>query len=189
MAITINTDGVSEEQKKTEKFKRAYQEMYAQLSARGFAHVLSCHEAAHLFYFTMAGMKNYDPFPAKLYYNAKIDDYEGTLASIQPCDLTPPKTEKEAQEWLWAVLRAHAAGGVVARKLMPALPDHGDQDDKQRFMDLCEKMKRSDPSINPDDLWKKAQDAVFREVVERPEILARLEKFAEEELTPQLGLD
>lgn len=29
MPITINTDGISDEQKKTEKFKRAYQEMYA----------------------------------------------------------------------------------------------------------------------------------------------------------------
>jgi hypothetical protein len=187
MPITINTDGISDEQKKTEKFKRAYQEMYAHLSAPGFAHVLCCHEAAHLFYFTMAGMQNYDSFPAKLYYDAKIDDYDGTLASIQPCDLTPPKTEEEAEKWLWTVLKAHAAGGVIARKLMPTLLDHGDQDDKQRFIDLCEKMKKNNPSINPDDLWQKAQAAVFQELVERPEVLDRLEKFAEEELRPQLA--
>jgi hypothetical protein len=49
-----------------------------------------------------------------------------------------------------------------------SLLDHGDQDDKQRFMDLCEKMKKN--------VW-------------RPEVLDRLEKFAEEELRPQLGLD
>jgi len=58
-----------------------------------------------------------------------------------------------------------------------------------RFIDLCEKMKKSNPSINPDDLWQKAQAAVFQELVERPEALDRLEKFAEEELRPQLGLD
>jgi hypothetical protein len=182
MPITINTDGISEEQKQTAKFKRAYQEMYDHLAA--FGHVIACHEAAHLYYFTMAGMKNYDPYPAKLCYEPTVDDYGGTLASVHPRDLEAPTAGKEA-EWLWTIVKAHAAGGVIARKLMPSLPDHGDQDDKDRFMDLYKKMKTA---TNPEDLWKQAQMAVSQELAENPTVLARLEKFAEEELRPQLGL-
>jgi hypothetical protein len=185
MPPTINTDDISDEQKGTEKFKRAYQEMYAMLTAPGFAHVLACHEAAHLFYFTKAGTKNYDPFPARLYYDPAIDDYGGTLASVQPLDLQPPKTAEQVNEWVWTMLMAHAAGGVVARKLMPTLLDHGDEDDKIRFVSLCKRMNLSD---DPEDLWKRAQDAVFKELVENPKVLAALEQFAEEDLRPQLGL-
>jgi len=185
MGITIKTDGISDEQKQSPKYKKAYQEMYAYLSAPGIAHVISCHEAAHLFYFTMGGMKSYDSFPAKLYYDPSIDDYGGTLASVQPCDLKRPTTEEEANKWIWTMLKAHAAGGVIARKLMPSLPDHGDQDDKARFMDLCKTIKTT---ADPEDLWKQAQDAVLKELAENPKAMAGLEKFAEEELRPLLGL-
>lgn len=189
MAITINTDSISDEQKKTEKFKRAYREMYTRLSVPEFAHAVCCHEAAHLYYLTIAGMKNYDAFPAELYYDPTIGDYGGTLASIQPRDLKALTTEEEAKQWLWTVLKSHAAGGVVSRKVMPLLLDHGDQDDKQRFMALCEKMRNGNSSINPDDLWKQAQEAVSKELADNPKAMAALEKFADEELRPQLGLN
>ena len=133
----------------------------------------------------MAGMKNYDSFPAKLCYDPTIDDYGGTLASVQPCDLKAPTTEEEARQWLWTVLKAHTAGGVIARKVMPSLRDLGDEDDKDRFMDLCKKMKATS---SPEDLWKRAQEAVSIELAENPVALAHLEKFAEEELRPLLGL-
>ena len=185
MPPTINIDDISDGQRGTEKFKRAYQEMYAQLTAPGFAHVLSCHEAAHLFYFTKAGTENYEPFPAKLYYDPTTDDYGGTLASVQLLDLKPPTTEEQVNEWLWMVLKAHAAGGVIARKVMPSLPDYGDEVDKSRFVSLCMKMN---VTADADGLWKQAQDAVSKELAEIPEALAALEKFADEELRPKLGL-
>jgi hypothetical protein len=185
MPPTINTDGISDEQKATEKFKRAYREMYAQLTSPGFAHVLSCHEAAHLWYFTKAGLKQYEPLPAKLYYDPATDDYGGTLASVQLLEMEPLKTEEEAKEFLSNVLKGHAAGGVIARKLMPSLRDHGDEDDKMRFVDLCKKKNLTD---NPEELWRQAQTAVSKELAENPIALAALEKFAEETLRPQLGL-
>lgn len=185
MLPTINTDDISDELKQTDKFKQAYQEMYATLTSPGFAHALSCHEAAHLFYFTKAGMENYDAFPAKLYYDLTTDDYGGTLASVQPLDLKPPTTEGEAKEWLWTILKAHAAGGVIARKVMHSLSDHGDQDDKIRFVRMCKTMN---VTTNPEELWKQAQAAVSKELAENHEALAGLEKFAKEELRPRLGL-
>ena len=96
--------------------------------------------------------------------------------------------QEELNEWLWTMLKAHAAGAVVSRKLMPTLADHGDGDDKQQFMALCEEIQRSNPSIDPNDLWERAQAEVLRELADRAEVLARLEKFADEELRPSLGL-
>jgi hypothetical protein len=185
MPPTINTDEISDEQKKTGKFKLAYQQMYAQLTAPGFAHAVCCHEAGHLFYFTKVGMKNYNSFPARLYYEPTIDDYAGTMASVQPCDLKAPTAGNEANEWLWTVLKAHAAGGVIARRVMSSLPDHGDEDDKVRFMDMCKLMRVTE---DPDKLWKQAQEAVSKDFSDNPKVLVALEKFAEEELRSQLGL-
>jgi hypothetical protein len=163
--------------------------MLAQLTAPGFAHVLCCHEAAHLFYFTMAGTKNFKPFPAKLVYDPAIDDYGGTLASVQVLDLPKPVQGKE-WEWFETLAKAHAAGGVIARKLMPSLPNSGDLDDKERFTKLCESIKADNPnaSIDPEDVWKKAQDAVLQDLTSRSDLLAKIEKFAEDELKSQLGL-
>jgi hypothetical protein len=185
MAPIINTDGISDEQKRTEKFKLAYREMYAQLTAPGFAHALACHEAAHLWYFTKAGVKSYDSFPAQLIYDPATDDYGGTLASVQLLEAEPPKTEEEANECISNVLKGHAAGGVIARKVMPSLRDHGDENDKMRFVDLCKKRNLTD---NPENLWRQSQAAVSKELAENPTALAALEKFAEEELRPKLGL-
>lgn len=185
MGIVINTDGISDEQKKTEKFNRAYREMLAQLTQPGFAHVLCCHEAGHLFYLTMAGMKEYDPLPARLEYDPKIDDYGGTLASVAPRDVPH---EGNLGEWIWTMARAYAAGGVLSKKLMPSLQDFGDLDDKEQFLKLCQSIKEEVPDfdIDPEALWKQAQDAVLQDFT--PALLARIEQFAEEELRPQLGL-
>jgi hypothetical protein len=68
---------------------------------------------------------------------------------------------------------------------MPSLPDHGDEEDKSRFVTLC---KRMNTPSSPEDLWKHAQAAVSKELAEDPKALAALEKFAEKELRPQLGL-
>ena len=82
-AITINTDGISDQQKATEKFQSAYRDMMGQLTAPGFIPVLCAHEAAHAIYFTLAGMKEFDPRPAELKYDPAIDDYTGSLATIK----------------------------------------------------------------------------------------------------------
>jgi hypothetical protein len=183
--ITINTDGISNEQKATTKFQTAYQDMLAQLSAPGFAHVLCAHEAAHVVYFTKAGMQNYDTLPARLKYDPQIDDYTGSLASIQPLDLAPC-TEGKFWEWFFRLARAHAAGGVVARKLRSS-SDGGDQDDKERFVEMCNKFN-TDPkvSIDAEDVWKKAQDSILQDL-QNPKWLSIIENQAIE-LRPLLGL-
>jgi hypothetical protein len=106
--IIINTDGISDAEKLTPKFQKAYAEMLAQLTAPGFAHVLACHEAAHLFYLTMMGMKTYDPFPAKIEYDAATNDYGGTLASVTPGDI-PKWTPGKFADWFTLAAKAHAA--------------------------------------------------------------------------------
>jgi hypothetical protein len=183
--IEINTDGISDKEKATLKFQSAYKAMMAQLTAPGFIPVLCAHEAAHVIYFALAGMKNFDPKPAAIYYDPTIDDYAGRLAAIQILDL-PIWTPGKFGEWFLQIAQAHAAGGVVARKLMPT-SDGGDTDDKDRFKGLCEKLN-SDPnvSINVEEQWRKAQDSVNLHL-RNPEWLPKIEEYALE-LRPQLGL-
>lgn len=188
MPITISTDGISDEQKRTEKFKRAYREMNARLSSPEFSHVVCCHEAAHLLYFKKAGLLSYDCFPARLYYDSETDDYGGTFASIKPLDMKPLERDEDVEPWFHNLFRAHAAGGVVASIVMPGLEDYGDLDDKQRFLSTCEAYKKIHLSVNPEELWDKARAEVRQEMRDRPKTLAQLEKFAEEELRPKLGL-
>ena len=77
VSITINTDGISAEQKAAEKFKSAYRDMHAQLSAPRFIPVLCAHEIAHKIYFIAAGVKEHQfkPHPAQLRYDTTKDAY------------------------------------------------------------------------------------------------------------------
>ena len=175
--ITINTDGITEEQKATEKFKSAYRDMLGQLSAPGVIPVLCAHEAAHLIYFHHIGTKQYEPHPAQLKYDPKIDDYVGHLANVEILDL-PPFTPGKFDEWLFDVGRAYAAGGVVARKLMPT-SDGGDQNDKERFKSLCEEINSKNPNvkIDWDQCWKAAQKAVETDL-ENPKLMEQIQEQA-----------
>jgi hypothetical protein len=180
--ITINTDGITEEQKATEKFQSAYREMLAVLSAPGFIPVLCAHEAAHAIYFHIAGNKQFEPRPSRIYFDPAINDYAGDLAAIQLLDY-PAWTPGKFDEWLFNTARGHAAGGVVARKLMPA-SDGGDRDDEKRFKDLCNK----DPKVKIDweYWWKLAQEAIAQDL-ENPEAMTAIQREAEA-LRPQFGL-
>jgi hypothetical protein len=183
--MTINTDGITDEQKATPKFKSAYQEMLAQLNAPGFIPVLCAHEAAHLIYFSRVGANSYDPIPANIQYDPHIDDYFGHLAAVKLQDLPLWQTGKFG-EWFAIVACGYAAGGVVARKLMPS-SGGGDQDDKERLKLLCEQLNK-DPnlSISFEDTWKRAQDAV-RQDLQNPEILEIIQQQALS-LRVELGL-
>jgi hypothetical protein len=132
--VTINTDGISAEERVTVKFQSAYREMLAQLAAPGFADVLCAHEAAHLFYFALAGITEYEPMPARIRYDSQIKDYTGDLASVQMLKTpTPATAQEDFQSWFCLIACAHAAGGVVSRKRRP-FQDGGDSDDKERFI-------------------------------------------------------
>jgi hypothetical protein len=183
--ITINTVGVSDEQKTTAKFQTAYRDMLAQLSAPGFADILCAHEAAHAIYFRLAGNKEFDTVPARLEYDPATDDYKGSLAAIRLRDL-PSWTPGQFREWLFGIARGHAAGGVVARKLMPS-SDGGDQNDKERFREVCDAINK-DPNVKIDceQWWKTGQEAVAADL-ENPEVMDAILRQAAE-LKPQFGL-
>jgi hypothetical protein len=177
VAPTINTDGISDQEKAAAKFQIVYQGMMAQLSRPGFIPILCAHEAAHLVYFTMAGLKEYDPHPASIRYDPTIDDYVGDLAGVKLLDL-PPWVEGKFWEWFGLVAKAHAAGGVVARKLDPST-DGGDKDDRSRFKDLCDHLNGETPKllISFEEVWKRAQESVLEDL-SRPEMMQIIEEHA-----------
>jgi hypothetical protein len=108
------------------------------------------------------------------------------LAAYQNLDL-PPWEEGKFWNWFTLVAKAHAAGGVVARKLMPS-SEGGDSNDRERFKNLCEEINAKDPNMKHDwkPLWKAAQDKVEQEI-SNPEFLARIQAVTAE-IQPDLGL-
>jgi hypothetical protein len=183
---TINTDGISEAERASPKFQRVYQGMMAEMSRPGFIRILCCHEAAHLFYFKMAGTQNYDPHRTCIRFDPMLNDYVGDMAGVKINDLGRWEPGKY-WEWFTAVAKAHVAGGVIARKLDPSLTDVGDSDDKARFKTICDQLNL-DPnvSINWEETWVKAQEMV-RADLEHPGIMQAIEQFSEE-VRRELGL-
>jgi hypothetical protein len=184
--ITINTEGITEQQKTTAKFQSFYQGVLSQLNVPGFIDVLCAHEAAHVFYFILAGSTQFEPHQTTISYDPKIDDYVSNLAGIQLLDLTM-WTQGDFWPWLHKIACAHACGGVVARKLMPS-SEGGDQDDKDRFKQLCDQIGRIDPGVKIDfePWWKQGQQTVS-EMIEKPEVMAEIKRIAAD-LRPQFGL-
>ncbi len=185
-SITINTDGISDEQKATEKFKSAYRDMLTQLLRPGFIPVLCAHEAAHMVYFSQLGITDFDPIPPQLRYSTEIDDYVGHLAAMQ--NKGDMRMWEQGKFWDWFIIAAcaHAAGGVIARKLMP-LSDGGDQDDKDRFKKLCDKLNE-DPNVKIDFVqWWEAGQQNVAEHAKNPQFMDGIKQIALE-IQPQLGL-
>jgi hypothetical protein len=194
--VIIDTEGITDEQKRSLKFQAAYREMRAQLTAPGFAHVLCCHEAAHVFYFRKAGWKTYEALHARLQYDPIKGDYSGSLASVKIPDPPQATSPDKIEETLSQMASALAAGGVVARKLMPLTAvsswrmdvTGGDQDDKERFVAICAALStRLSISIDAETSWTQAKDSVLRDLSEHPDWLSAIEQLAEE-LRPKLGL-
>jgi hypothetical protein len=186
MRITIDTSEISDEQKQTEKFKSAYRDMYNQLSAPGFIPVLCAHEAAHALFFGTLGVKDFDTHTAKLWFDPKINDYRGHLAAVQPRDV-PPWTEGDFFDWFMKIACAHAAGGVFSRRKMPS-SDGGDQDDRERFENLCKSINERDKNVNLDwkEWWGKAQEHIGYMLDNDPTMMNTIDKVAED-FRPDLG--
>jgi hypothetical protein len=184
--IKINTDGISDEQKATYKFQSAYNEMMARLMAPGFIRALCAHEAVHLIYFTKAGAKAYDALPPSLAFDPKMDDYTGRFAGVVVREL-PLWTQGTFTEWFSYIARAHAAPGLVARRLMQS-SDGGDSGDKERFKLVCDTLNKSDPNTNIDFdwWWEHALEAAARDLEDTRFMEGILE--AAEQLRPELGL-
>jgi hypothetical protein len=182
----IKTDGISDEQKATSKFQFVYKGMLAQLNQPNFIPILCAHEAAHLVYFTLMGLKEYDTHPASIRYDPEIDNYVGDLAGVKAID-PPLWKEGKFGEWFSLFARACAAGGVIARKLDPST-DGGDQDDKRRFKAFCDMYNESNPKspISFEENWKWAQEAVLQDF-EQPVMMQMIEQQAQA-LRTELGL-
>jgi len=183
--MIINTEGLSDAQKDSEKFKTAYADMLAQLTRPGFIPVLCAHEAAHLIYFQIIGMKDYKTLPPRITYDSEIDDYTGHLAAIEFLGVSSWESDN-FEDWFFKMAVAHAAGGVVARKLLQS-SEGGDQDDRAEFDTLCTEINK-DPamSINPERVWKDAQ-SIVAEQLENSEVMGLIHQEAIR-LRPLLGL-
>jgi hypothetical protein len=161
---TINTDGISDAEKATAKFQFVYRGRLAQLSEPNFALALCAHEAGHLIYFAKAGCTSYKAMPARIQYVPRLNDYEGSQASVQILEMIPLKEGDNVEEWFGFVACALAAGGVAARKVVPS-KDGGDTVDRERLKSLFAPLKQHyGMSFNFEEMWKRAQERVSEDL-------------------------
>lgn len=184
--IKIITDGITDEQKATDKFKSAHADVMARLIQPGFITALCAHEAVHLIYLTAAGTTQYDALPPTLTFDPSKDDYTGHLAAIKISDLRP-WTPGKFHEWFSVIARAHAAPGLVARRLLPS-SDGGDSGDKDRFRALCDKINIADPNskIDFEWWWYHGLEAATRDL-ENPQFMKQILEVADK-LQKEFGL-
>ena len=111
--ITINTDGITDDQKKSPKFRFVHDGMLADLSIPGFIDVLCAHEAAHKLFLEMNGVTKFIYLPAKVKYDPVADNFVGDLAAVRPVDAPAPDLSK-LKDWVATMALCYAAGGVVS---------------------------------------------------------------------------
>jgi hypothetical protein len=182
----ISTDGISDEQKATVKFQAAYADMMGKLTAPGFIAALCAHEGAHLVYYEMMGPIRYESLPPRLEYSPEKQAFTGHFAAIKLAE-EPLCEPHKWQEYVTMMAHAHAAGGVVARKLLPTCSG-GDEVDKENFSKLCTDLINhfGGISIDVELCWKRAQDAVKRQLEDDPHIMEMIQQRALE-LRPLFG--
>lgn len=185
--MTIDTSGLSEEQKATSQFQSAYADMMCQLNASGFIPALCAHEAAHLIYYEMMGKIRYEPLPPRLEYDERKGDFVGHLAAVRLIEI-PNCEPGKWREWLTMIAYADVAGGVVGRKLSPQ-SGGGDDGDKEIFKRKCAELVShfGGISIDIEAVWTRAQKAVEKQLEEHPQIMELILNRAAE-LQPLFGL-
>jgi hypothetical protein len=184
--MVIATEGILDEQKATVEFQSAYADMMRKLTAPGFIAALCAHEAAHLVYYEMMGPIQYVALPPRLEYNPERQRFTGHFAAIQLVE-EPLCEPDQWREYIVMMANAHAAGGVVARKLYPA-SSGGDEIDKENFRTLCADLTRhfGGISIDVEFCWRRAQDTVKKQLEEDPNIMKMIQQRAME-LRPLFG--
>ncbi len=185
--MTIDTSGLSEEQKATDEFKSVYAGMMRQLNAPGCIPLLCAHEAAHVVYYRMMGATQFKPLHPRITCDAKTGKLIPILAAVEIID-KPPCHGESWQHWLRMDARGSVAGSVVARKL-GATDTGGEEGDRLAFNNDCAQLVAhfGGISINTDLFWAWARQSVERDLEEFPDRMESIQILALE-LLPQFDL-
>ena len=177
---TIMTEGISEEQKQTVKFRLAYADMLRTLSTPGFIDALCAHEAAHVVYYEMMGAIRYELLPPRLEYDSQNRRFIGHFAAIQLAE-EPLCEPQKWQGYVTLLSRAQAAGGVVGRRLFPA-SSGGDEGDREKFRRICAELISHFGGIRIDveSVWRQAQETVEKQLENDPQIMQKIHQRAAE---------
>jgi hypothetical protein len=185
--MTIDTSGLSEEQKATAEFKSMYAGMMHQLNDPGYITALCAHEAAHLIFYEMMSTIRYVLVPPKIMYDAQIGMFIGHLAAIELAE-EPICEPHRLQEYVTMISHAQVAGRVVARKLLPDCYG-GDKGDKEKFERICAELSTHfwGFPIDAEAVWTRAQNEVERRLEKESWIMESIQQRAIE-LRPLFGL-
>jgi len=112
-------------------------------------------------YLSIIGVTEFDFIGPRITYNAEKDTFEGYMAAVQPKKAIVPDMTN-AQAFLNTAAKAYVAGRVFTKKLTNA-PDSGDEDDRQRFDEVCSSVenKLRGVTIDRQKSWEQAEEEVL----------------------------
>jgi hypothetical protein len=175
--VRINYADVERRGRQTDpNFLAIYWDMQGSFADREFGRKVCLHEAAHAVFMEKSGVPNvkfYGPGIVCDHVNGK---FVPIGALVQGGD-TPDVNVDE--HWILENAKHAAAGGVAVRKFLQA-NELGDERDYERWIERCKDLPLYLRHLNPDELWKQAQEAVNVELDNdqtKATILARTEEY------------
>ena len=162
----IDVSQVPAEKMTDPRFLHLKSQMEGALANEQWVTAFCVHEAAHIIYFTRAGLKDFTFRSATILYDATHDDFEGFPASVRPGGISDELMAKiTGTEFISAIAIGHAAGGAATRKLTN-VPDVGYESDYENLSSLCDviQSRYADWVVDRKGLWKAAEQAVEKDL-------------------------
>jgi hypothetical protein len=177
--ISIDISAVPSDKRTHPQFLHLKADMENALARQAWINAFCVHEAGHMTYFRQLGMTEYTYLGPRIVYRGEKDICEGYMASVKPLTTDPTKNSDAGQVLLLAS-KAHAAGGIFA-KILTAVPDQGDAEDRENFDALCKLIEQKFPGtiIDRETSWKDARKLVAKDL-RSPAFRAKAWKTAKE---------
>jgi hypothetical protein len=165
MPVKIDITQVPDDRKNDPRFKHEHAKLVTIYSDPDKINNIAVHEAAHAIYLERAGTVNIKFHGPRIEYNVIGDIFDSCSAYVQGGGYDGNHQLNE--EWVLAIAKAHAAGGVAALKLT-SVGVSGDTGDRDLFENACDKLcsTGSITITDRDALWTLAQNEVENELLD-----------------------
>jgi len=162
------------------RFEKLYREMQASFADMRYGYRVCLHEAAHAVFMELHGVKNVRFTGPEIVYDYSLNKFCGAGARATGDD------EPEVaitDEYLFTRAMHAAAGGVVLRVLKGVKDkDAGDDCDYRKFETFYQK-NRPSHAEPPEDVWKRAREAVVTKLGDeeiKQKVLSKAEEYVQQ---------
>lgn len=158
----IDTSRIPQDKLTDPRFLQLHTNMMNALSNPLYINAFCVHEAAHIIYFRRMGATEFTLNGPRIEYDQAMDEFDGYMADVKVESLNMEPSDVEVINLVRQAARGHAAGGIVARA-MTNVSDGGDEEDRRRFISLCEAARISEPAERQ-AIWLQAGEDVRQDL-------------------------